>query len=98
MDVTKFEQAAQSSSIHEIKQAVSLYGGPLLPSCYEDWIEPERDRLAQMYQSALERLVSKLELTRQYDEALRYAKLLLGQDQLREENYQLLMRLQGSVS
>ena len=40
-DVTGMRQA--------LEQAVALYRGDLLPSCYDEWILPERDHLRQAF-------------------------------------------------
>jgi DNA-binding SARP family transcriptional activator len=93
LDVLEFEKLAQGPSIHQLKEAITLYKGPLMPGFYDDWVDSERERLAQLYQNALENLLGKLELNRRYHEALPYAKLLLRLDPLREERYQALMRL-----
>ena len=36
-----------------LEQAVSLYKGDLLPSCYDDWIIPQREGLHQAILNAL---------------------------------------------
>ena len=69
------------------------YGGDLLPDCYDDWIQVDRERLAQDYQHALERLILLLEEARQYAAAIGYAERLLRADRLREATYRDLMRL-----
>src|SRR5262249_25934553 len=67
-DVADFEAAlakAESAERHQdaptqraaLEQAVALYHGDLLPSCYDDWILPERERLRQAYAGALARLL-----------------------------------------
>ena len=73
--------------------AVNLYTGDLLPSCYEDWIESERERLRLWYQGLLVQLIDLLEEQRDYATALEYAQRLLQADPLREETYLCLMRL-----
>jgi DNA-binding SARP family transcriptional activator len=58
LDVAEFEQALtqaggaeqeQQRDAHALRvaleQAIALYHGDLLPSCYDDWILPERERL-----------------------------------------------------
>lgn len=95
LDVEEFELSAQGTSIQDLKRAVDLYAGLLLPGCYEGWIEPERERLSHCYQSVLEQLVAKLETRRLYSEAIKYATRLIGLDNLREEYFQILMRLHG---
>jgi two-component SAPR family response regulator len=61
-DVLDFEravaQAAQAKNSTAVRGAleetVSLYRGDLLPSCYDEWILPERERLRQAFLEALE--------------------------------------------
>lgn len=93
LDVEVFTALAQSDLAVDLEQAANLYHGELLPSCYDDWIIPERERLQQMLMEALEKIIRQKETARAYAEALGYAKRLLGCDPLREETYRLLMRL-----
>lgn len=84
-------EAAQSA----LEQAIELYHGDLLPSCYDDWILPERERLCQAYLSAMERLIQLLEARREYARAISYAQRLLRHDPLHETAYRRLMRLRA---
>ena len=84
------DQAALREALEE---AVDSYGGDLLPSCYDDWIFPERERLSQAYMRALEQLVEILEVDRDYDAAVKKAQQLLRHDHLHEVTYCRLMRL-----
>jgi predicted ATPase/DNA-binding SARP family transcriptional activator len=104
LDVAEFEQAralaevaAQQGDLHAqrvvLEQAVALYHGDLLPSCYDDWILPERERLRQAVTEVLERLLLLLESEGQPRAALAYAQRLLRHDPLREDTYRILMRL-----
>ncbi len=104
LDVAEFEAALDQAETAQqagneadeqatLEQAVSLYSGDLLPSCYDDWLLPHRERLLQAYLRALERLVEILEGQRQYDTAIRYAGRLLRHDPLHEAGYRRLMRL-----
>jgi DNA-binding SARP family transcriptional activator len=43
-----------------LQEAVTLYRGNLLPSCYDDWSMLERERLQQKYIGVLERLIQRL--------------------------------------
>jgi DNA-binding SARP family transcriptional activator len=91
------DQAPQMSDAAELREAleraVALYKGDLLPSCYDDWIIPQREELRQAYLSALERLVSMLEERRDYQAAIRNAQRLLRYDPLHEATYRRLIRL-----
>src|SRR4051812_21748705 len=69
LDVVEFERALASAGMaaHEddqraaLERATQLYAANLLPSCYEDWIIPERERLHFRHQQALTRLIQLLE-------------------------------------
>src|SRR5262245_20445012 len=107
LDVAEFEhalkaadEAEQQGDIHAsrvtLEQAIALYHGDLLPSCYDDWIVLERERLCQAYMGALERLLLLLERAGQPREAIAYAERLVRHDPLREESYRALMRLHAA--
>src|SRR3989440_11004594 len=103
LDVLDFEQAlAQAEQVEQaqettalrkaLEQVVELYRGDLLPSSYDEWILPERDRLRQLFLQAAERLIALLEQERDYDAAIKIAQLLLRHDPLHEATYRDLMR------
>ena len=107
LDVQDFEQAivwaeqaalAQDDAVERqaLEEAVRVYQGDLLPSCYDDWICGERDRLQQVYVGALERLIELLEEEGSYQDAIRVAQRLLRQDSLHEATYRHLMRLHAA--
>jgi DNA-binding SARP family transcriptional activator len=88
------QKAGDQAALREdLEEAVDSYGGDLLPSCYDDWIFPERERLSQAYMRALEQLVEILEADREYDAAVKKAQQLLRHDHLHEVTYCRLMRL-----
>lgn len=106
LDVEEFEralaaaeQAEQGQDPAEIRQtlwqATNLYRGTLMPSCYDEWIFAERDRLHQMFLQAAERLMALLEQERAYSAAITVAQRLLRHDTLHEATYRQLMRLQA---
>ncbi len=73
--------------------AVDAYQGDLLPSCYDDWIFPERERLNQSWLRLLEELIEIFELDQEYTQAIRYTQLLLRGDPYHEDSYRRLMEL-----
>jgi len=104
LDVADFESAIaradQAERAHEpgslreaLEQAVALYQGDLIPSCYGDWIQAKREELSTAFARALERLVLLLESQRDYQGAIRHAQHLLRHDPLHEATYRRLMRL-----
>lgn len=45
LDVAEFETAIAAGQETDLRRAVELYRGDLLPGCYDDWIAPDRERL-----------------------------------------------------
>ncbi len=76
-----------------LEAAVELYDGDLLPSCYDEWIVPVRERMRQQLLDALEQLTWLAEAERAYATAIRHANQLLQHDPLHEATYRQLMRL-----
>lgn len=66
---------------------MDLYRGDLLPSCYDEWILPERDRLRQAFFKALERLIVLLEQERDDEGAISCGL------RMEEEVFFILMRV-----
>lgn len=104
LDIMTFEQALAraAAAMHAaqleaartaLTQAIDLYGGDLLPGCYEEWLLTERERLRQRFLDALEQLVVLCERQREYLTAIHYAQRLLRTDPLHETTYRRLMRL-----
>jgi DNA-binding SARP family transcriptional activator len=88
------EQTGDNAAVRTaLEEAVGLYQGDLLPSCYDDWIQPERERLQQAFIKALEQLIHLLEEQRDYRTAIGHAQRLLRHDSLHEATYRRLMRL-----
>lgn len=100
LDVAQFELAADradeadDAAVRErLEEAVALYGGELLPGCYDEWILPLRESLRDRNIELLERLATTLEQERDYQAGARNAELLLRWDPLHESTYRRLMRL-----
>lgn len=94
LDVDQFTQhATQSGSRVELQQAIQLYTGDLLPDCYDDWIQSDRENLRQLFIRALDQLIQLLEDEREYALAISYAQRLLQVELFSEEAHRRLMRL-----
>lgn len=78
-----------------LEQACKLYRGDLLPACYDEWIEPERQQLRGLFTNALHRLTTLLEEQGAYAQSIRHAERLLQVDEFDESSYRTLMRLQA---
>jgi DNA-binding SARP family transcriptional activator/tetratricopeptide (TPR) repeat protein len=106
LDVAEFEQAldaaesarrtGESDGVRAaLQRAVGLYRNDLLPSCYDDWVLPIRERLRQLFLSTLEELIALAEERRDYQDGIRSAKRLLEHEPLYETSHLTLMRLQA---
>src|SRR6185312_8735466 len=82
-----------SAWLGALEEAVGLYRADLLPSCYDEWIVPERERLRLRYLEALAALVRLLEARHDCAAAIRHAQAWLRYDPLAEDAYRALMRL-----
>ncbi len=88
------ERAQEWSTLRRtLEQVLRVYHGDLLPSCYEEWILPERERWRQRFLQAAERLVVLLEEEGDTGAAIAAAQQLLRLDPLHEATYRHLMRL-----
>ncbi|MSP12373.1 MAG: hypothetical protein EXR62_05380 [Chloroflexi bacterium] len=93
-DLVDFETAhVQAVTRDDLEQAVKLYPGDLMPSCYDDWIRPERERLRHLALSGLARLIDLLEAERDYPAAIGYGQRLLQLNPIDEAMVRTLMRL-----
>ena len=91
------EQAKETQNVMVMRQAleraVHLYQGDLLPSCCDEWIVPERDRLRLMYFHVLLQFSMLYEQEQDYDAAINMTQRLLRYDPLHEAAYRQLMHL-----
>jgi len=90
LDVEQFEEAIDSG---QFARAVELYTGDLLQEVYEDWVEPERERLARLYRQTLLRLIDQHSATRSWPQAIGYALRYLDAEPLLEGAHFRLMWL-----
>jgi DNA-binding SARP family transcriptional activator/tetratricopeptide (TPR) repeat protein len=100
VDVIEFEQllaqaetAVDDHAISLLQTAVSLYRGDLFPDCYEEWIDPHRQRLRRAYAQALQQLISLLTAQQAYETAVPLAERLINHEPLEESGYRQLMQL-----
>ncbi|HEX9116013.1 MAG TPA: AAA family ATPase, partial [Anaerolineae bacterium] len=93
IDVFEFDQAAASTGREDLSRAADLYRGDLLPSCYDDWIGPEREQRQRLAGQMLERLIELLAAAGDYKAAIGYGQRLRQLDPLNEATYHTIMRL-----
>jgi DNA-binding SARP family transcriptional activator len=75
------------------QRAIDLYRGDLLPTCYDDWIVPQRERLRQAFLQALEQQVDLLQETGDHAGAIRCCLRLSEAEPLQESVWHRLMAL-----
>ncbi|HEX9386746.1 MAG TPA: tetratricopeptide repeat protein [Anaerolineales bacterium] len=83
--------------IEWFQKAVDLVHGPYLSEVDADWASDERERLGQMYVSALEELAHLYLDTNQLDRCLSICQLALAQNRYHEEIYQVEMRAYAAL-
>lgn len=101
LDVAEFERALEAADgaegegdqLSALERAARLYRSDLLPTCYDEWIVAERERLRQLQRRGVVRLLELLEGRREYAEAIAHAQRLLHSDPFDEEVCRRLMRL-----
>ncbi len=76
-----------------LERAAAQYQGDLLPSCYDDWIRPEREALQQAAHAALRRLATLQEDAQAYRAASVTTAAMRRLDPLDEQAYIQEMRL-----
>ncbi len=100
-DVEAFEahvargKAAESTKekIEFFQKAVDLVKGPYLKDVYTDWAIPDRERLSQMYLSALAALGNLYQTTAQLEKALEICQYAISYDPSFETAYQILLQV-----
>lgn len=100
-DVAEFEAALErertaatdAERIDCLREAVRLYRGELLDGLYDDWVLPERTRLADACLGALKRLTRLLAQAHEYEAALDCARKAVVLDPLGEGGHRTIMRL-----
>lgn len=85
--VTAKQQEDDKTAISALEQTTELYKGKLLPDCYDEWIEPERERLHQDCLQAHTKLMVLLQAQQQYGKVIGYAQQVIRVDPLNEPAY-----------
>ncbi|MCW3058978.1 MAG: hypothetical protein JWQ02_799, partial [Capsulimonas sp.] len=91
VDIHRFDAALKRGAQADLEQAIALYQGPLLEECPEAWIISDRNRYADAYRGALERLAAIYGKQGRYGEAVSLLRLALAADPLRESACRALM-------
>ncbi|HEY7335012.1 MAG TPA: AAA family ATPase [Bryobacteraceae bacterium] len=76
--------------------AAQIYQDDLLPSLYDDWIEPIREDYKRRMGEVLARLTTLYEEQKEYAAAIPWAERLVALDSLSEAHHQALIRLHAA--
>jgi DNA-binding SARP family transcriptional activator len=101
VDADEFERLALPDSTDEepLRQALELYQNDYLQECcYEDWSSLERERLRQIYFSAVQRLGELLSSQGRWDEVIGICNAALLRDSTWEPAYRLVMQAYAAKS
>lgn len=90
LDVEQFESAIAAG---QFARAVELYTGDLLQEVYDDWVGPERERLARLYRQTLLRLIDQHAVAHNWPQAIAQALRYLEAEPLLESAHFRLMCL-----
>ena len=97
VDVWEYDRLITSATIEDLRKAVELYAGELLPEIYEDWVIAERELRRGQYISALETLSKQYEGEGKLQDALQIARKLILTEPLHEPAHQVYLRLLGRL-
>lgn len=108
LDVLEFERRCRpfnvrqdseldATEVKDLQEAVQLYQGDLLEGFYQDWCLYERERLQNIYLTALDRLICYSEANQLYEQALSSAMEVLRYDATRERAHRQIMRLHFAI-
>lgn len=100
-DVSEFDANLRSAQIvhseieriRYLEEAVKVYSGSLLPEFEDVWIEPERLRRWEQFESAVNELVNANLRAGNWDKALEYSRLALSVEPLSEIACERLMKV-----
>ncbi|MBV8155714.1 MAG: AAA family ATPase [Candidatus Eremiobacteraeota bacterium] len=104
VDVVAFEKALADAEAarsrgdapnyrRNLERALALCDGPLVPTCYDDWIAPLRERLTRECKGAVRQLVECVEASREYVAAIPYLNHWIHHEPTDEDAYRCLMRM-----
>ncbi|MDX1501543.1 MAG: AAA family ATPase [Thermoanaerobaculia bacterium] len=88
VDVLRFRYAMAAG---DLELAARLYGGDLLPACYDDWVLEERARLRAEALGALERLMEEAASRGEHQATLRHAERIIDLEPTEEAAVRIQM-------
>ena len=96
-DVAVLEACDPQQGLEAAMQAISVYGGDLLPGFYDDWVVLERERLRAVFERAMQGLLQELLNAGRYDQVLRWSERWIALGQISEPAYRAQMVAQAAM-
>lgn len=99
VDAVEFQRLVAEATGESLEEAAALYQGDFLEGLnvneepFDEWLQTERERLRELAQEGLARLLSLYNKGESFDMAVRTAARLLALDPLQEVVHRALMRL-----
>jgi predicted ATPase/DNA-binding SARP family transcriptional activator len=92
LDVALLEQEVSAHSpTDDLLHALEVYQGELLPGFYDEWVEPERERLQAIYEHKLTLLLDRLVAEQRWPAVLEWADRWIALGHVPEPAYRALM-------
>ncbi|HSJ87306.1 MAG TPA: BTAD domain-containing putative transcriptional regulator [Anaerolineales bacterium] len=91
LDANQLAELNEQPSVDELKSALSICHGELLPGFYDEWIVMEREHLHAIYEHNIAKLLDLLEKENRWQEILDWAERWLSLEPASEAAYRYLM-------
>jgi WD40 repeat protein/DNA-binding SARP family transcriptional activator len=88
---------ADGDAVHALQNSLAVYRGELLPGFYDEWVAPERERLAAVFQRKMQRLLDRLAEDRRWTDVLEWATRWISVGHAPEQAYRALMQAHAEL-
>lgn len=98
VDIEAFQQGVRAgAALDEVEQALRLYHGDLLADLYDEWCQPEREKLRELYLQTLDHYTRSLQTASQFEQALVWARRWAHVEPLDENAQRRIMSLYAAL-
>jgi DNA-binding SARP family transcriptional activator len=84
-------------AVRPLQNSLAVYRGELLPGFYDDWVSPERERLAAVFQRKMQRLLDRLAEDGRWTDVLDWATRWIAVGNAPEPAYRALMQAHAEL-
>jgi DNA-binding SARP family transcriptional activator len=97
LDVEVLMKSEDEEAIEQLITTISLYRGELLPGFYDEWINPERNRVLATYHQRMNQLLKRLEETGRWQEVLEWGERWIQLGNSPEQAFRALIKAYGQL-